>query len=254
MKSRSPISQLIERIRSKPANSESKNSGATISRARSPRRGDTIYRFFYELSWTKWQQVEIYTASVLIAGATLAIWGAVFATSDKPPIEIYPERNARELVRAGFSEDTVNQDQVAKFIIDTLTLLHRADDNGNPYLPLLRGHLNPDIYAKVESNLSRNSAQFRVQGIVQNLNVTRVLDIAQEAETNRISAYVRGYYSIFREPKAGERTEVRLIPYRARVKLEPNIRSEVNTTDFFLFELQEVVGSETEQWDREEGV
>jgi len=87
--------------------------------------------------------------------------------------------------------------------------------------------------------------------IVQLLHIESIGSVVVDQKENRVSAYVRGYYSVsMLMAKPG--TKPARVPYRARVVVEPNTPSSLDPEHFYMIELRERVGQSALKWDTEQ--
>lgn len=213
------------------------------------------YKHIDDYAWTKaviaWSNLD----TIILLIFTIIIWTAWYLAFTKPIYGITASPSLQHRMEEFTSIPSLDRDIFGVWLVDTLETLHQTDPTGKPFLPGIVGQINPEIYEKAVAEYERNRGTIKKQGIVKNLNVTRIVKVYINKEDQRISAFIRGYIITTRVIPDSE-TEAPpprvILPYRAKVIVEKDIESKINPTGYYLTTLQEKLGKEAIEWERQE--
>jgi len=195
--------------------------------------------------------LNILTLSLMVnVFVVLVLLVAGWQAGVRPQMQLTAPNSLRKEADITFGKEDVNLDDMLLFINTVLPLMHRLDDRGDPDLPLLRGLVAPDIFAKAESDASRQAVQAKKHFIIQNLVVTRIEDVEQDSKHGRVSCYVRGYLAIIIQ--SSKKNVV--LPYRAELLLEMAPPSRLNRFPFVLVKREWRIDQAALDWDSERTV
>ena len=205
-----------------------------------------LWRHYRQFAWVVFEQRLILLIFAVLLAAAALVGSLAWHLQTKPPLVVRAAPSLKEEAAAFYGAPELSYDQLAFFLHGCLPLLYAADDSGHPLLPLAEGLVAPEIYRAAERRLSASGAEVAANRMTQNLSLTAITQVVTDGPSGRAAAYVRGYLTV-----TLRQAEAQFYPWRGRVVLAVNPASRLNPYPFYLLALDERIGPDAPDWDRQ---
>ena len=250
---RKGVLAFLNTLKKQPEAASNEASAPPSAQATGIGKTGPLYRHFKEFHFSTQQNTWLRASLVAhVALVLLILLGGYMAFNRPTYIQIgaptLPEA-ASEFFKLEAEE--VNYDHLAFFTINVLEQLNKLDADGNPYLTLLQGLINPTIIEKANRRYTNNRESIRNQKLIQNLIIEQVYPPVSNKEDGSMAVFVKGYFAIMLADANGDPIN-RSTPYRGRAVILYSPVSKLNPFPFYMDGVKEVFGEEAcKSWDEE---